>query len=355
MRGLRDSAKIARVKSAFQARLVNGPFGDPGLFVALRWTGKALLFDLGRLDRFPAAELLKVRAVFVSHTHMDHFIGFDHFLRLFLAREKRVDLYGPWGIVENVAGKLRGYTWNLVESYPLVLDVHDVGRDRVRRVRFAARKAFAAEELDVVPFEGTLLREPGYRVRATHLDHRIDCLAFALEEDTHLNVRTDELARLGVPPGPWLNRLKDAVRKGEAPETEIVAEWTKEGRKEKRTFRLGELRDRLLRETPGQKIAYVTDALFSEENVARVVELVRGADLFFCESLFVDADREQATRRYHMTARQAGTLARLAGVRRLEVFHFSPRYDGEPERLRNEAQAAFDGTLPEDVPVRGRA
>ena len=101
--------------SSFAPRLVNGPFGDPGLFVDLRWQGSAVLFDLGRNDGLPAAEMLRVSHVFVSHTHMDHFIGFDRMLRLFLNRDRAVHLYGPEGIAECVGGKLRGWiTFNLL-------------------------------------------------------------------------------------------------------------------------------------------------------------------------------------------------------------------------------------------------
>jgi len=96
---------------------------------------------------------------------------------------------------------------------------------------------------------------------------------------------------------------------------------------------------------------YVVDILFNEHNVARVVELASDADVFFCESLFLDADRDQALKRHHLTARQAGTLARLARAKRLEVFHFSPRYDGMAERLYAEATAAFNGELEADEPV----
>jgi ribonuclease Z len=339
------------VKSAFLPRLVNGPFGDPALFVDMRWQGTAVLFDLGRLDRFPAAEILKLTHVFVSHTHLDHFIGFDRFLRLFLNRDASLSLYGPPGFVRNVLGKLAGYTWNLVDGYPLVLTVHDIHRDHIDRVRLPATTAFAPEDAGRIPFDGVLHEDPAFTVRTVHLDHKIPCLAFAVAEKTHLNVRKDELERLGIPAGPWLNRLKEALRTGAPDDTTITASWSTEGRRCQRELRVGELRDRLVVETPGQKLVYVVDTLFSKANAAAIVALARDADIFFCESLFVDADRDQGLKRHHLTARQAGTLARLAHVKRLEVFHFSPRYEGMPERLYNEAAATFRGEIPPDEPV----
>jgi len=78
---------------------------------------------------------------------------------------------------------------------------------------------------------------------------------------------------------------------------------------------------------------------------------MRGVDILYCEAPFADADRDQALRRYHLTARQAGTLARMAGAKRLEVFHFSPRYDGQADRLYSEADRAFRGELEPDGPV----
>jgi len=94
----------------------------------------------------------------------------------------------------------------------------------------------------------------------------------------------------------------------------------------------------------------VTDARFTRVNAPRIAALARDVDVFYCESLFVDADRDQAARRYHLTARQAGTLARMAQAKRLEVFHFSPRYEGDAERLRREAAATFGGEIAEDTP-----
>jgi ribonuclease Z len=47
--------------------------------------------------------------------------------------------------------------------------------------------------------------------------------------------------------------------------------------------------------------------------------------------------------RYHLTAAEAGTIARRSKVHRLKVFHFSPRYQGRGDLLRHEAEAAFRG------------
>lgn len=88
----------------FQLRLLNGVFGDPGLFVRLRWERRALLLDLGDLTTQPPGELLKVTDIFVSHTHIDHFIGFDHLLRIVLGRGQTIRLFGPPGIIANVKG-----------------------------------------------------------------------------------------------------------------------------------------------------------------------------------------------------------------------------------------------------------
>ncbi|MBI3302110.1 MAG: ribonuclease Z [Deltaproteobacteria bacterium] len=329
---------------AFTARLVNGPFGDPGLYVHLRWEGRALLFDLGHNDALLATEMLRVSHVFVSHCHMDHFIGFDRLLRLFLARDKTLHLFGPPGIIACVEGKLRGYTWNLVDNYGFAIEVAEVTPDSMHRALFPAATGFVPETLPSVPFHGTLLDEPAFSVRTAHLDHRIYSLGFALEEKSHLNVDKDALTRLGVPTGPWLSELKRALRRGEPDEFVVTARWwQKDGQEQYRDFVLGDVRGRLVKETRGQKLAYVVDTLYSPENVARIAALAHGADVFFCESPFLDEDEAQATGRYHLTTRQAGLLGRAAHAKKLVVFHFSPRYSGQVERLYREAQEAFRG------------
>ena len=75
--------------------LVNGRFGDPALYVEMLHRKGALLFDMGDLSPLSARDLLRVSHVFVSHMHIDHFIGFDALLRVSVGREKRVEMVGP--------------------------------------------------------------------------------------------------------------------------------------------------------------------------------------------------------------------------------------------------------------------
>ena len=74
-------------------------------------------------------------------------------------------------------------------------------------------------------------------------------------------------------------------------------------------------------------------------------QLDGAADLLFIECTFLDADAADATRKCHLTARQAGAIAAAAGVSVLVPFHFSPRYAGREAELRAEAQVAFGGPV----------
>ena len=110
-------------------------------------------------------------------------------------------------------------------------------------------------------------------------------------------------------------------------------------------FRREALAEALILRRAGQRLAYVTDVRFTPENVARILPLAAGVDLFVCEAAFLAADAALATERSHLTARQAGWLAREAGAKRLAPFHVSPRYKGREQEIVDEAAEAFGGPV----------
>ena len=78
------------MKPTFLCSLVNGPFEDPALFVRVLREKRAFLFDVGDVSALAPGDLQKITDVFVTHTHIDHFIGFDSLLRALLRRSRGI-------------------------------------------------------------------------------------------------------------------------------------------------------------------------------------------------------------------------------------------------------------------------
>lgn len=328
--------------------LVNDRFGDPALYVECKFERWSLQFDLGDLHALGVRKLLRLRSTFVSHTHVDHFIGFDQLLRVLIGRDRTLRLFGPSGFIEQVEGKLAGYSWNLVERYAtdLVLAVTEVhSPTKAETATFRLQNRFrreARQSLDLCG--GVLCDYGGFLVRCAVFDHRIPCLGFAVEERRHVNVWKNRLVELGLPVGSWLRELKQAVLEDQPDDKPFQIRWRDKQSQRERTLSLGELKKHVLRIVPGQKIGYITDVAHTAENERGIVELIRGADILFIEAPFAREDAHRAADRAHLTTDQAGRIAKLAGVKRIEPFHFSPRYIGEERRLMNEVGDAFEAS-----------
>jgi len=329
----------------FATYLVNDPSGDPAVYLEMKYRREALLFDLGDLHRLPPRQIRKIRHIFVSHTHMDHFIGFDHLLRICLGRDQHISLFGPPGFLTNIESKLGAYTWNLVRNYTndFEFSVTEIAETcRITR-RYRCRNGFVPEDEDIaVTSETKILDDNLFVVHAVFLDHSIPCLAFRLEEKTRLNIKKNVLQEMGLPPGPWLTELKNLIMNNKPDDTPVCIWWkNKNGIKEENFLPLGVILRKAVKITTGQKVCYITDAVWNEQNIVKMTDLARGSDLLFIEAPFLHQDVETALRKYHLTARQAGTLAALAVVKRFCIFHFSPKYKGLEGDLRNEALSAF--------------
>ncbi len=339
------------MKPFFHTKLVNGPFDDPVLYVDFMFQKRALLFDLGDISKLSPRSLIKISHVFVTHTHMDHFIGFDHLIRLLLGRDQILSIFGPPGIIESVQGRLSGYNWNLVGNYryPFLLKVFEINEDHLTEILLVCRKKFAPQnppkKLDI-PEDGLIHRDDQFVIKATALDHKIPSIAYFLKERFHLSVNKEKLKELGFAAGPWLTNLKDSVYSNKSYDYAIkvpVKERQVAATNSIKEYESGYLEKEILKTTPGQEIGYIVDCDYTPENQEKIIAFMNGVDVLYIESSFLDKDKERARETAHLTAKEAGELARAAGVKKLQVFHFSSKYSGNGQLLIEEAQKAFQG------------
>jgi ribonuclease Z len=181
-----------------------------------------------------------------------------------------------------------------------------------------------------------VLDEEAFRIHASVLDHGIPCLAFAFQEKLRINVNK---AGLDAPRASG----RAMAQRGQARGTARRRRRHPDLLAPDRLVPLGLLKAAALRLAAGQRIAYVVDAAYHPANVERITALARGADQLFIETAFLEADAALAAERRHLTAAQAGAIARAAEAARITPFHFSPRYLGREDQLRGEAELAFRG------------
>src|ERR1700726_1831472 len=105
-----------------------------------------------------------------------------------------------------------------------------------------------------------------------------------------------------------------ATLRGAPDDTLIEVAWRDRPSDKAAFLPLGHLKKEIMKITAGRKIAYVVDCSFTDANIEKIVRLAKDADIIFIEATFLEADATLAKARHHLTARQAGMIARLAGV-----------------------------------------
>ena len=321
--------------------------GDPAVYGFFPRTGDALLFDCGMLGNLPNKDLLRVNLVLVSHTHIDHFIGFDRWLRVNVPHGRLLQICGPKGITRNVAGKLQGYTWNLLEPDQLRFRVFEIDNcGAVERSLLSSSKNFEPVPEAALSFHTNRLEPPlpqppvtsvttfaqGYRIEAVVLDHGTPSIAYACQAPHRFSTNTDALNALNLQPGPWLRELQVSLGEEDVDGPIVIDD---------RQFDKRELGQKIFTVSAPKVVGYATDLVFSESNLSRMNALFDGADYLICESSFADQDRARAKSKKHLTTKQAALIAATSRVTHLATFHYSNIYSDDPEALDVEAQKFF--------------
>ena len=235
-------------------------------------------------------------------------------------------------MIGHIKGMIDGILWDRIGDTGPRFEIGEIHGDRLLRARIQTghRDIVALPEIRIA--EGLIVDDPLFSVRTVTLDHHTPVQAYAFESKVKFNVDTAVLKTLNLAAGPWLNQLKRLILAGD--NQALVRLPDNSSRK------AGELAALLLTVTPGEKLVYATDLADTQANRTALTALAHKADFLFCEASFLETDIEQARRTGHLTARACGEIATVADVKQLVPFHFSRRYEKEPEAVYLEISAA---------------
>ncbi len=200
-------------RAVSEISLVNGSAGDPVLFVDYPGRDDALLFDAGENGSLDPKRLGDLLAVFISHHHIDHFIGLDRIVRANLDRDKTLHLFGPPGTIRKVFDRVTSYDHPFFPFQKLILAVHEIQPGRQRRAELRCEDKFAEPEIVESEWSGpTIFETPEIRVEAAPADHTVPCLAYAMVEATGYHPDPKRRDTGPLRPGPWLSKALELLR-----------------------------------------------------------------------------------------------------------------------------------------------
>ena len=240
----------------------------------------------------------RLNQIFISHLHGDHCFGLIGLISTFnlLGRTAELHIYSPKGLESLLSPMLDFFCRKM--TYQVIFHEFDT-------------------QTSALIYEDRTLT-----VCTIPLRHRMPCCGFLFAEKQLPNHLVREMLDFYQVPLYELNRIKNGAD-FITPEGVTVP-----------NSRLTVSSD------PPRRYAYCSDTIYLPE----IVNQIKGVDLLFHEATFADSEAVRAKETYHTTAAQAAEIARLAGVKKLLIGHFSARYEDETILL-GEASSIFPDTV----------
>jgi ribonuclease Z len=259
-----------------------------------------LLIDCGEATQIQLKKFgfkaSKLSHIYISHLHGDHYLGLiGLLLSLNLHKRKEpINLYAP----------------------PELMDI------LVVNFKFSDSKFnfpinfFATNNQSFT----CITDEKKFLVYSFPLKHRIHCTGFLIKEKSKPRKLIAEKVK-NLPPN-YLKMLKQGLDIIDKNGNVII-------KNEDVTYPVNQ----------PKAYAYCSDTIFYPE----ICQYIKGVDLLYHEATFLEEHKDRANETYHCTAKQAATIAKQAGVKKLVIGHFSPRYK-DTNRFIQEASSIFEHT-----------
>jgi len=237
----------------------------------------------------------KISHIFISHLHGDHYFGLIGLISSFglLNHQQELHVFGPSPLKDIIELQLKVADTKL----PYALHLHTITEP------------------------ATLLNSEKIEVTCFRTNHRIECYGFVFTEKKRLRKLNPDKAKEHKIPLSFYERLKDGEDYSRKDGAVIKNEWVTDAAE------------------PGKRYAFCADTKYDESLILHI----KGADIIYHETTYLDNLRERAESRFHSTSKQAALIAQKAGVKKLLIGHFSSKYD-TLEEFEWEAREIFSNT-----------
>lgn len=274
-------------------------FGRHPTSQALTMAGHIFLIDCGEGTQIQLLKYKmrrsKISHIFISHLHGDHYFGLIGLINslALLGRQQELTIVAPKPLQEIIELQLRVAHTTL--CFPL--------------------------SFITVSENAKLFTVEGVEVSCFKTDHRIECYGYVFKEVEKLRKLNIDAAKAAEVPVSFYHKLKKGADyvtpNGSIVKNELLT-YPSENAK---------------------MYAYCADTRYDEN----IIPYIKNANLIYHETTYLDAFAEIAKARFHSTTKQAGKLAKLAGVKKLLIGHFSSRYDSI-EDFETETREVFPNT-----------
>lgn len=268
----------------------------------IRYGQELLLLDCGegtqiQLRKYKVKSS-RITYIFISHLHGDHYLGLVGLLSSYnlAKRSQPLTIFGPQGLDEIITTNFRWSNTKL--GYPLTFIKTDPGKFNL------------------------LLRMAGIDVFSFPMKHRLPTTGFLIKEK----------------PG-FRNLIKEKLKASPIP-LEAIQSLRKGEDYRDSSDKIYSLKEYTYPMPPMRSYAFCSDTIFDPE----LKQYISGVDLLYHESTFMDSDQKRAADTFHSTGSEAGQMAKISGVKKLLLGHFSSRYvDLGP--MLSEAQVHFKDSI----------
>jgi len=296
----------------FNAEIKSAPDEDICILIKVDNHPFNYIVDCGEAKSLGVKECMNTNAIFISHTHIDHFVNFDTILRHQIGVQRKIVVTGPKGITNQIQNRIKSYCWNLIDKDAIAYEVREILKDGEYKSIILRPPMWEKEEENVVA-KTTVFEEKRFVVEYEILDHKTDTIAylFKAQDKTKIELRD------GLKGGKWVRELKDAY---EAADEEKTIEIEEKAYKAKELFHLIHLEK-------GKKLGVILDHAANEQNHSKIKRKFTGCDEVYIECFYKDEDKEFAEKNYHSYALKSGEIMKACGIKNAIPVHFSRKYE----------------------------